>query len=74
MVTELQFIVALSNCIADVLNPDGVDTLITFTTTELDVDEHPAGVVIVKLYVPADDTLYVVDVAPLITPLASLQA
>ena len=25
-----------------VLNPDGVDTLITLTTTEFDVDEHPA--------------------------------
>jgi hypothetical protein len=41
--------VALSNCIADVLNPVGVDTLITFTTTEFDVDEHPDAVVIVKL-------------------------
>ena len=74
MATELQFIVALSNCIADVLKPDGVDTLIPFTTTEIAVDEHPAGVVIVKLYVPEDDTLYVVEVAPLIRPLASLQA
>ena len=36
------------------------------------MDEHPAGVVILKLYVPADDTLYVVPVAPDITPLASL--
>ena len=65
--------VALSNCIADVLNPVGVDTVVTLTTTELDVDEHPAGVVTVTLYVPAVDTLYVDPVAPDITPLASLQ-
>ena len=55
------------------LKPEGTDTVVTLTTTELDVDEHPAGVVTVKLYVPADDALYVGDVAPLITPLASLQ-
>tara|TARA_B100000700_G_C14902848_1_gene788232 strand:+ start:916 stop:1143 length:228 start_codon:yes stop_codon:yes gene_type:complete len=72
-VTELQFIVALSNCIDDVLKPDGVDTVVILTTTELDVEEHPAGVVTVKLYVPAEDTLYVDPLAPDITPLASLQ-
>ena len=32
-----------------VVKEPGVDTVTTFTTTELDVDEHPAGVVIVKL-------------------------
>ena len=66
--------VALSNCILVVLKDPGVETLITFTTTELEVDEHPAGVVIVKLYVPATDTLYVEDVAPDIKPLASLHS
>ena len=47
--TEDQFIVALSNCILVVLKPEGVDTLITFTTTELDVEVHPFGEVIVKV-------------------------
>jgi hypothetical protein len=57
-----------------VLKDPGVETLITFTTTELEVDEHPAGVVIVKLYVPEVDVIYVEDVAPDITPLASLHS
>ena len=39
--TEDQFIMALSNCMLEVLKPVGVDTLIIFTTTELDVDVHP---------------------------------
>jgi hypothetical protein len=66
--------VALSNCIFVVVKEPGVDTVTTFTTTELDEEEHPDGVVIVKLYVPATDTLYVEDVAPDITPLASLHS
>jgi hypothetical protein len=57
-----------------VLKDPGVEILITFTTTELEVDEHPVGVVIIKLYVPEVDALYVEDVAPDITPLASLHS
>jgi len=41
----------------EVLNPEGVETLMTFTTTELDVEVHPAGEVIVKVYVPEDERL-----------------
>jgi len=55
-----------------VLKDPGTDTVVTFTTTELDVEEHPAGVVIVTLYVPATEAEYVDDVAPDITPFASL--
>ena len=44
--------VALSNCIFEVVKPEGAATVITFTTTEFDVEVQPAGEVIVKLYVP----------------------
>ena len=56
----------------EVLNPEGIETLITFTTTELDVEVQPAGEVIVKVYVPEETAEYVVEVAPVISPLASL--
>ena len=49
MATAVQFIVALSNCMLEVDKPVGVLTLIILTTNPLEVAEHPAGVVTVKL-------------------------
>jgi hypothetical protein len=44
--------VALSNCIFEVVKAEGTATLITLTTTEFDVEVQPDGEVIVKVYVP----------------------
>ena len=49
-----------------VLKEPGTDTVVTLTTTELDVEEHPAGVVIVTLYVPETETEYVDEVCLLL--------
>ena len=52
--TDDQFIVALSNNIAEVDNPLGVVGVVTVTEIEFDVATQPFEFVTVKLYEPVE--------------------